>query len=115
MDDFFRCVISSNGLAYLTGLGIFLLTVFLVARNLIGFTTSLLFLVFALLASLGVANNEAVKAKFNQYTNAPSAKERETKINEDLQKAFDDLKADFLEYKKQFEDYIKEQTSKVKS
>lgn len=112
MDEFFRCVISSNGLAYLTGLGIFLLTAFLVARNLIGFTTSLIFLVFALLAALGIANHETVKGKLDQYTSAPTAQERETKINTDLQKAFDDLKAEFLEYKKQFEDYIKEQTAK---
>lgn len=112
MDDFFRCVISSNGLAYLTGLGIFLLTALLVARNWIGFTTSLLFLVFALLAALGIANQESVKSTFDRYTNAPSTKERETKINEDLQKGFDDLKEEFFLYKKKLEDFIHEQTKK---
>lgn len=110
MDDFFRCVISSNGLAYLTGLGIFLLTAFLVARNLIGFTVSLLFLAFALIAALGVANNETIKSTVDRYTSAPSTKDRETRINEDLQKGFDDLKAEFFEYKKKLEDFLQHQT-----
>lgn len=112
MEQFFQCVISSNGLAYLTGLAIFLLTAFLVARNLIGFTVSLLFLAFALLAALGIANNATVKSHLDRYTSAPSVKETETRINADLQKAFDDLKAQVVQYKQQLDDYIKQQSKK---
>lgn len=109
MGDFFSCVISSNGLAYFTGLAIFLLTAFLVTRNLIGVTTSIVFLIFALFAALGIAHQDSVKGYVDRYTTPQTAQERETRLNEDLQKGFDDLKAEFLIYKQKFEDFVRDQ------
>jgi len=111
MNEFFTCIVSKNGLAYLTGAVIFFLTLFLTSRRIIGFTLTLLFLVFALIASLAVANQELIRSYFVKTSNeksseglyksdssqgqAAQSKPKED-INADLQKAFDDLKAEFL-------------------
>lgn len=61
MKEFWECIFSHNGLAYGTGVAIFLITLFLVSRRIIGFTLAVVFLLFALIASLAVAHQASVK------------------------------------------------------
>jgi hypothetical protein len=108
MNEFFNCLFSSNGLAYLTGVVIFLITLILVAKRVIGFSLALIFLIFAILAALAVANQDAIKNYFNGFSstkttegtykanNTPSGTSKGAEINADIQKAFDDLKEEFL-------------------
>lgn len=120
MTDFLNCLISHNGLAYLTGLVIFLITLFLAANKIIGFTLSLIFLLFALAASLGIANQKNIQDYVDQLSKtppsknvykAPGTKPETSDINDQIQKAFDDLKGEFLIYKQKLDDLIKEYQS----
>lgn len=123
MRDFFNCVFVENGMAFGTGFLIFLFALFLAANRIIGFTLTLLFLVFALAASLSVANQEAIRNYFSDLS-APTESQNtyqaggvkppanESKINAEIQKAFDDLKNEVMLYEKKLEDFINEYTGK---
>lgn len=129
MNEFFTCVISKNGMAYLTGVVIFLITLFLTSRKIIGFTLTLLLLIFALIAALAVANQDIIRGYFvhpaeqqaeSTYKGSAETSQNKTSdINADLQKAFDDLKKEFLIEKERlqkiWEDYNarKEQEDKT--
>lgn len=118
MQEFYNCLINVNGMAFGTGVIIFLITLFLVAKRLIGFTLTLLFLLFALVAAFGVANKDLVRKYFenlskgkNETYQASGAKAGEATISEQLQKAYDDLKAEFDIQKKKFQSFLEEQRS----
>lgn len=115
MKDFIDCLSSTNGLAFGTGVLIFLLTFFLVVNRLIGFTLTLLFLLFALAASFGVANHESVKSyvdklsgssKDSSQQSPPSS--TEDGVKEKLDHAYQKLKEDYDVLKKKFIDYLNE-------
>lgn len=128
MQEFLTCVVSKNGMAYLTGIVIFIITLFLAARQIIGFTLTLLFLIFALVAAVAVSNQDVIRSYFEHPTEAgkdgvyksSSSSSAEHKnpgdINADLQRAFDDLKAEFLVEKERlqkiWEDFISRQSEK---
>lgn len=67
MYDFYDCVLLKHGLAWAVGAGIFLLTVLLVSRRLIGFYTSLLFMLIALGASMVIEHREESVKYWNKY------------------------------------------------
>jgi uncharacterized protein (DUF58 family) len=105
MNDFFNCIISTHGIAYLTGGLIFLITLLLAAKRVIGWGVAFLFLLFALLAAQSISNQDLIRQYFKNFSpqtpsssyqaeNAPQ--NEKTDINAELQKAFDDLKAEFL-------------------
>jgi hypothetical protein len=134
MQEFVNCLFTTNGMAYGTGVLIFLITLFLVARRIIGFTLTLLFLIFALLASFAVANKDLIRSYFENLSKggskatsaqaspqassqgkAPtyqsaenSSASKEVPIMEQLQKAYDDLKEEFEIQKKKFQSFIEE-------
>lgn len=118
MTEFFQCVFSSNGLAYTTGAAIFLITAFLVAKRVIGFTFTLLFLLFALAAALAIAHQDAISDYFKKTNTtevaptSPGESKEGAQINTDLQKTFEDLKAEFLVYKAKLEKLIKDLSEK---
>jgi hypothetical protein len=130
MNEFFTCLVSKNGMAYLTGVVIFLLTLFLASRKIIGFSLTFLFLVFALVASLAVSHQDLIRSYFvhsnaqtkegvyQDNSKSDQAKQSPSDINADLQKAFDDLKAEFLIEKARlqtiWEDFIQKQQSQKK-
>lgn len=121
MQEFYNCLINVNGMAFGTGVIIFLITLFLVANRLIGFTLTLLFLVFALVAAFGVANKDLVRKYFENLSKsktesyqASGTKAGEATISEQLQKAYDDLKAEFEIQKKKFQSFLEERASQDK-
>lgn len=123
MQEFFNCLFSTNGMAYGTGVLVFFITLFLVTRRLIGFTLTLLFLIFAIVAALGVANKDLIRDYFENlskpnsssstsstYQSASASKTSEASIYEQLQKAYDDLKLEFeIQKKKKFQSFLEEQ------
>lgn len=117
MQEFYNCLINVNGMAFGTGVIIFLITLFLVAKRLIGFTLTLLFLLFALVASFGVANKDLVRKYFENLSKgsktesyqSSGSKAGEATISEQLQKAYDDLKSEFEIQKKNFQSFLEEQ------
>jgi hypothetical protein len=124
MNEFFTCLFSTNGMAYGTGVLIFLITLFLVYKRVIGFTLTLLFLLFALGAALAVANQNSIKNYFDslsrkdrkasEVSTAPNVPptEDQTTFAEKMQRAYDDLKAEFEIYKKKVEDFIEQHSEK---
>ena len=117
MKEFWECVFSHNGLAYGTGAAIFLITLFLVSRRIIGFTLAVVFLIFALLASLAVAHQASVKNYIDtlgtdkkEVTYPGAGTTSAPTINDKIQDAFDDLKAEFDVQRKKLEEFIEEQT-----
>jgi hypothetical protein len=119
MQEFFNCLISTNGMAYGTGVLIFLITLFLAAKRVIGFTLTLIFLAFALIAAFGVANKDHIRQYFENlskggktesaYKAAPGAQQAEASIMDQLQKAYQDLKEEFEIQKKKFQSFLEEQ------
>lgn len=125
MNEFFSCLVSTNWMAYGTGVLIFLITLFLVYTRVIGFTLTLLFLLFALGASLAVANQSSIKhyveglskkdKPTTENTQTATPPTEETTLTEKLQRAYEDLKSEFEIYKKKIEEFIKEQSEKKSS
>lgn len=123
MNEFFACLTSKNGMAYLTGLVIFLITLYLTSRKIIGFSLTLIFLIFALVAAISVSNQDLIRSYFvhpteqtrdgvYQDSSQSSQTKQSSDINADLQKAFDDLKAEFLIQKERFETIWEDFTKK---
>ena len=67
MFDFYDCVLLKHGIAWAVGTGIFLLTVLLVSRRIIGFYTSVIFMLIALGATMAVENREKTIKYWNKY------------------------------------------------
>ena len=80
MQHIYECLIQQHGMAFATGTVIFLLTIFLVSKRVIGFIFSIIFMLIALGATLAVEHQNVVKAYFNKWvpTSAPSTKTEET-------------------------------------
>lgn len=127
MKEVWDCLFSHYGLAYATGVGIFLITLFLAAKRLIGFAITSLLLIFAILASLVVANSDTIKGYFSKSSpgttsayqaapaqpstapNAPSNSSTGSQIDRilnQLQKTYDDLKTFLESEKERFDQYI---------
>jgi hypothetical protein len=118
MKEFFDCLFTNNGLAYATGVIIFLITLILTANRWIGFTLTLLLLLIALAASFGVANKESIRNYFNGLGKekavsgtyqSEGTKLPEPTLSDKVEKAFEDLKIEFEVYKKKMQDYFEEQ------
>ena len=82
---------------------------------------TILFLIFALVASFGVANKDLIRNYFENlskrsntqnsgnYQSAGSESSNHASFQEQLQKAYDDLKAEFEIQKKKFQSFLEEQ------
>lgn len=108
MKEFFDCLFTTNGMAFGTGVLIFLITLFLVSRRVIGFTLALLLLLVALGASFAVANQDKIHAYFdsldkgkkedtktNDSTTKEEPKKDENTFSEKLDKVYHDLKDEY--------------------
>jgi hypothetical protein len=112
MNEFINCVFTTHGLAYATGLVIFLITLWLAAKRYIGLGVTFIFLLFALIAAQSISNQEALKQYFNNLlSSSPSTSYKadntnsneKVDINAKLQKAYDDLKDEFMLEKQKWE------------
>ncbi len=91
MKTLLDCILSNNGLAFGVGTLIFFITIVLIATRLIGFGISLLLLVFALAASLSIANQDIIRNYLQAHTEktpiAPEAKSKIASLQEQIMRA----------------------------
>lgn len=82
MKEYFDCLIMTHGTAFGAGAAIFLLTVLLVARRIVGFFLSVILMLIALGASWAINNESFVRSHLDKWIpttqNAP-ANRAETK------------------------------------
>lgn len=101
--DFFT---SNTTLAYLTALVIFIITIVLVVRRLIGFMITLLLLFFALVSGLAIANYDLFReilVSF-KYDSSKSNEDQYSHFKASLNKAYDELKTEYQDQKQKIED-----------
>lgn len=67
MKEYFDCLILSHGTAFGVGAAIFLLTILLVAKRVIGFTFSVVLLLIALGASWAINNDTFVRSYLDKW------------------------------------------------
>lgn len=97
MEMFFSLLFKSHTLAFLAPFMVFVITVFLVVRRLIGFLMTIAFLGFAVVAGVAIANYDVVKEMLPRE-DRQKISELERMIKEfkaDLERAFTDLNEDF--------------------
>lgn len=100
--DFFT---SNTTIAYLTALGIFIVTIVLLMKRLIGFMLTLLLLAFAILSGLAIANHEQFREILTnfKYDPAKTKEDKFTHFKNQLYHTFEELKEDFKEQKQKIE------------
>jgi hypothetical protein len=116
MNDFFNCVIVNNGIAFGTGVLLFLFTLLLASKRVFGFFFTLIFLLISLGGAMAVKNREGItnyvhelqgkKTEGGAYTGDSAAKS--ASVMEQLQKAYEDLKGELAEQKQKLEAYFQE-------
>lgn len=89
MDQFKEALSSSDAIALIASALIFIVTVVLVARRLIGFLITLVLLFFALVAGLSIANNDIIRHYFS------SEESSEDPVKDTMNRAYDHLKDDY--------------------
>ena len=115
MDNFVDYILTNNVIAYTTAFIIFVITVFLVVKRLIGFVITLLLLFFAIVSGLAIANmdlfREILRGMIYEKSEARQNIKDDTFKSQVLH-AYDELKAQFEEQKKNLQDYY-EKTKKT--
>ncbi len=100
--DFFT---NNTTLAYTTAVVIFIITIYLLAKRLIGFMVTLLLLAFALFSGLAIANYDLFREILTsfKYDPAKNKEDQFTHFKAQLSKAYDELKEEFEEQKNKVE------------
>lgn len=100
--DFFT---NNTTLAYTTAVVIFIITIFLLVKRLIGFMITLLLLAFALVSGLAIANYDLFREVLTSFKYDPSKNKDDqyTHIKTQLGKAYEELKEEFQEQKQKLE------------
>ena len=97
METFFTLLMQSHTLAFLVPFMVFVVTVFLVVRRLIGFLITIAFLGFAVVVGVAIANYDVVK-HYLPDDNKAQVTQVEKMLKEfraDIERAFSDLHEDF--------------------
>lgn len=125
MKEFYDCLITTNGMAYGTGVLIFLITLLLVSKRVIGFTLTLILLLLAIGASMAVSHQNDIRNYINglshpkngdnAYKGAGSAnaEQKEVPLSDQLSKAYEDLKAEFEIQKNKLQEYMNKGSEKA--
>lgn len=96
---------ANTTLAYFTALAIFIVTVYLLIRRLIGFMISLLLLVFALISGFAIANYDLFRDILISFKYEPhkTKEDQYTHFKTQLNRAYEELKEEFQEQKRRLE------------
>lgn len=78
MKEYFDCLITTHGIAFAAGTAIFLLTVLLVAKRFIGFTFSVIMLLFALATAWAINNDKWLRQQVDQWMQGTQVTTTET-------------------------------------
>lgn len=105
MNEFIDFITSNTTLAYATAFVIFIITLVLVVRRLIGFMITLLLLLFAILSGLSIANHDLFREKLQKFKtdSVDPQEDKTTYYKNQLYNAYEDLKAEFDEQKVKWE------------
>lgn len=105
MNEFIDFITANTTIAYVTAFVIFIITLVLVVRRLIGFMVTLLLLLFALLSGLSIANHDLFREMLQRFkTDAVAPDEDRTAYYKNqLLNAYDELKKEFEEQKVKWE------------
>jgi hypothetical protein len=97
-------LLSSNGLAFGVALLIFIITLFLVVKRLIGFLITLLLLAFAIVSGFFVANQDLLRNILKNYTGQATPEEQDTlnQLKAQFYKGYEELKTEIKEQKDAF-------------
>lgn len=104
MDIFLQSFKSETTLAFLASLIIFLLTLFLVIRRLIGFPMTLLLLLFAITLGLAISNQHILQCYVNDYQQDKlKGKNSESLFKKQVTQALQDVKIEVKLEKENFD------------
>lgn len=105
MNDFIDFITANTTLAYVTAFIIFIITLVLVVKRLIGFMLTLLLLLFAILSGLSIANHDLFRELLQNFKteNVSSNEDTSTYYKNQFYKAYEDLKREFEEQKQKLE------------
>lgn len=105
MNEFIDFITANTTLAYITAFIIFIITLVLVVKRLIGFMITLLLLVFAILSGLSIANHDLFRELLQNFKteNTPTSEDKTTYYKNQFYKAYEDLKKEFEELKQKWE------------
>jgi hypothetical protein len=96
MENTLRYIMSDSGIAFGVAALIFLITLVFVAKQWIGFFTTLLFLLFSLAAGIGLSNKDSIKnyLKDHPLDHVCDSDIKMTQFQEKVLKNFDSLKTE---------------------
>lgn len=114
MQEILNFFISTNGAALVVALIIFLITLWLVVKRLIGFVITIILLAFALISGFFVANADLLREILKGFTPGSTQEEKDTlvKLKNQFFKAVDDLKVEFHDQRAEFQKIIDNAKSK---
>ena len=116
MNEFIDFITSNTTLAYVTAVVVFIITIFLLMRRLIGFMVSLLLLAFALISGLAIANHDLFREILTGFkvSDEKPTEDKLSHFKNQLNKAYDELKVEFDEQKHKLEKMIEAYQSEPK-
>ena len=105
MNELIDFLTSNTTIAYATAVVVFIITIILLARRLIGFMVSLLLLAFALISGLAIANHDLFREILTSFKYEPGKTQEDqyTHFKNQLSKAYEELKEEFVEQKAKVE------------
>jgi predicted membrane protein len=114
MQDILDFFATNNGVALIIALVIFIITLILVVKRLIGFVITIILLAFALISGFFVANADLFRDVLKGLTQSGTPEEKDTvsQLKAQFFKAYEDLKAELKEQKAEFEKIIEKSKPK---
>lgn len=94
MNEFIDFLTSNTTVAYITAIVIFIVTLFLLLKRLIGVVVFAILLIFALLSGLAIANHDLFREILTSFKYEPEKFKEDTYTHykNQLQKAFEEIK-----------------------
>lgn len=112
MDPQFSEIMSTSVVALGVSVVIFLITLILVVKRLIGFFVTLLLLFFAIAAGYAILNHDIVREYLIQATHKPEPTEKETTIHQAQRKvleSLEELREELNEQKEKLQHFLQDQ------
>lgn len=97
MNEVIDFLTANTTLAYVTAVVIFIITIVLLVRRIIGVFVTVILLIFALLSGLAIANHDLFREILTSFKYEPEKTKEDTftHYKKQLQKAFDEIKEEF--------------------
>jgi biopolymer transport protein ExbB/TolQ len=105
MNEFIDFILSNNGAAIAIALLIFIVTVWLVIKRLIGFVITIILLAFALISGFAVANADLVREIIKNLAGKSTPQEQQTldQLKQQVFKSYDEIRKEFSQQKEEFQ------------